>query len=88
VDKLDIGFATTAKKVDVRQLKSCIWNQLQGGVGDGTGQISSPYVRDDASLSPHESRLSSVASVRNNGSQTLQQLVQSVPTFVLEASLL
>jgi condensin complex subunit 2 len=87
VDKLDIGFATTAKKVDVRQLKSGIWNQLQGGVGDGAGQISSPYVRDDASLSPHESRFSSVASVRNNGSQTLQQLVQSMPTFVPEASL-
>lgn len=91
VEKIDIGFATVAKKVDVRQLKSGMWSQLRAG--------GEPEAEDEneeaAGGSPGQVPAAAAGRVltgdgediRTGGVQTLQQVVQNMPSFVPKESL-
>jgi condensin complex subunit 2 len=91
VEKIDIGFATVAKKVDVRQLKSGMWTQLRAGAADD----ETPEEQDGgsaAAIAQREQFRQSLPNgaaddVRAGGKQTLQQVVGNMASFVPQASL-
>lgn len=96
VDKLDINYAKVAKRVDVRQLKSGMWSRLCGGAEDAVldeNDGSSPTVRmsqnpaRESSVSSRTGQASVASDVRDGGIQTLQDIVQDMPSFIPETSL-
>lgn len=97
VEKIDIGFATVAKKVDVRMLKTGMWTQLRAGSKDAADELEGDGVADKpaegsteaaATLKTRESSSSADGDdVRAGGVQTLQQVVEKMPSFVPETSL-
>lgn len=77
VEKIDIGYAKVAKKVDVRQLKTGMWSRL---CGEPEGQrLSDAHTETD----PEEN----VLDIREGRTQTLREVVQELPSFVPESSL-
>lgn len=75
VDKLGIGYATVAKKVDVRKLKTGLWSHLCGGV---EGDMDVEEIDESPSQEPDKD-------IRTEGiTQTLSGVVQEMPTYLLE----
>lgn len=90
VEKIDIDYARVAKKVDVRQLKSGMWSQLCGTISGGAEKEPEDQEGQNESISNEgEEPLSrsSYADIRHGKSQTLQELVHELPTFVPKTSL-
>lgn len=87
VEKIDIGFATVAKKVDVRQLKTGMWSKLRAGAKDEDGEALGENVEDQVCDEDRSSMASVADDVRSGGTQTLQQLVGSMPEYIPEPSL-
>lgn len=95
VEKIDIGFATVAKKVDVRLLKSGMWTQLRAGAEDddddddvdGQGVGGGGRVRGGGDRRRLGDAGGAGDDVRTGGAQTLQQVVQNISAFVPETSL-
>ncbi len=74
VEKMEIGYATVAKKVDVRQLKSGIWSRLCGNDKEAD-EVGQPPDLPHAEPLPEKD-------IRSGASQTLSEVVGEMESFV------
>lgn len=81
VERLDIGYATVAKKVDVRKLKSGLWSHLCGGAEEGEADGVEPEAAEE-SQKPE-------CDIRKGGGikQNLSEVVHEMPNYVPERAL-
>lgn len=98
VDRVEIPYATVAKKVDVRKLKSQMWHHLCGA---NTESLEEPADNVRTSLDHLEEaelhtadadvvsaqQIENEKDIRSGASQTLSQLVGDLPTFVCDGAL-
>lgn len=78
-EKLEIGYATVAKKVDVRQLKSGIWSRLCGNDKEAD-EVEQPVDLPESQPLPEKD-------IRSGASQTLSEVVGEMETFVPRTAL-
>lgn len=93
VEKIDINYAKVAKKVDVRQLKCGIWSRLCGERSPSIDPEDDAEKRssqaDDAERNERNGSQAGpdATDIRDGKSQTLQDVVRKLPTFVPPTSL-